>query len=49
MAVELGQVLPKYHEELFEGWRFADTAEPQQKDGEARVLNPNFSLGIVDD
>ncbi len=46
-SVVFGNILSQNHEKLFEGWRFADSAYPQQKDGEVGVLKVDFSLGIV--
>ena len=42
-----GQVLAQNHEEFFEGRGLANSAQPEEEDGEAGVFEVDFAFGVV--
>lgn len=43
----VGKVLSQDHVKLFEGRRFADATQPEEENGEVRMSDIDFSLGVV--
>lgn len=47
ICVILSDVLPEDQVKLFKGSGFTDSSNPQEKDGEVRILEFDLALGVV--